>query len=90
MAVGRSTNVEPTKTIFSGDRPPSLHLSVCWRKSAREKTGTMSAMSDFIASRSGGLRITEHREIGKSSIGDSDESTDIDRRRGRCGGFSNA
>jgi hypothetical protein len=39
-AAGRSTDVEPTKILFSGDGPPSLHFSVCWR----EKFSRQAAM----------------------------------------------
>jgi hypothetical protein len=34
----------------------------------REKTGTIWAMSDFVASHWGGLPNTEHRKIGSSSM----------------------
>ena len=57
---------------------------------AREKTGTIWAMIDFVASRWGGLPITEHRKIGNSSIGAYHESTDIARGRRRFGRFSRA
>jgi hypothetical protein len=94
-AAGRSINVEPTKILFSGDGPaltqsPFVGASFQLLNGTREKTGTIWAISDFVASRWGGLPRSEHRKIGSSSIGDYDESTDIDRGRRRCGRFSRA
>jgi len=76
-----------------GDGPaltPFVGASFQLLNGTREKTGRSWAMSDLVASRWDGLPVTKHRKIGSSSIGDYDESTDIDRGRRRCGRFSRA
>jgi hypothetical protein len=70
-AAGRSTNVEPTKTFFSGGEPavsPPLSLLAQvsrWSDGTREKTGTIWVINDIVASQWGRFAHYGARQNGQ-------------------------